>query len=320
MKNQITVDQLSKTYTVPQKQPLIKSMLFPKSKLITAVDSLSFSIKSGESVSLLGPNGAGKTTTLKLLSGLLYPTSGRINVLGHAPFSRHYDMLRHIALVMGNKTSLNWDLSPRQNYQLFKTIYRLADSEYNHYLSSLLDLLDLSLLMDTPVRKLSLGQRLKAELCGSILHRPQILFLDEPTLGLDVIAKRRIRQFLRRINREQGTTLILTSHDMVDIENVSDRVIVINQGKLIYDDSLSKLKSFYQDKKYFTVTFEEKIDPKKISPLADIISHHDLVFTLAVPISKQGEFLSTLTANYPVDDIDIRQVPLDEIMENLFTS
>jgi len=225
----------------------LKSVFVPKNRDVVAVDRISLKIKKGESVALLGPNGAGKTTTLKMLTGLLYPSSGKVEVLGYTPTDRKYSFLSQIALVMGNKSGLSWDLSAYQSFKLFQSIYRLEKKEMEDTVEELAFLLEVKDSLDVPVRKLSLGQRLKMELIGAILHQPKLLFLDEPTIGLDVIAKRKIRVFLRRLHEEKGTTILLTSHEMADIEKVCNRVVVINKGKLVLDSSLIKLNRQYKN-------------------------------------------------------------------------
>lgn len=318
MEKIIEVKNLTKIYEVPIKQSFWKSIFWTKNKPLVAVDKISFEINEGESVAILGPNGAGKTTTLKMLSGLLYPSSGEVGVLGFVPTDRDRRFLKQIALVMGNKNSLSWDLSARQSFELFKSIYEIKESDYQKRLVELTELLGATELLDTPVRKLSLGQRLKMELVGAILHRPKLLFLDEPTIGLDVVSKRKIRNFLRYLHKEEGTTIILTSHEMADIEMVSDRVVVVNQGKIVFDDKLEKLLHNYADKKYLTVTFNNPVESSKLKGLGKIISKKELSVTLEISKKSQGKVMAELTEKYEVDDIDVRSVPLDEIMEDLF--
>lgn len=318
MEKIIEVKNLTKIYEVPIKQSFWKNIFWTKNKPLVAVEKINFEIEESESVALLGPNGAGKTTTLKMLSGLLYPSSGEVKVLGFIPTERDRGFLRQIALVMGNKNSLSWDLSARQSFELFKSIYEIKESDYQKRLVELTELLDATEFLDTPVRKLSLGQRLKMELVGAILHRPKLLFLDEPTIGLDVVSKRKIRNFLRHLHKEEGTTIILTSHEMADIEMVSDRVVVVNQGKIVFDDKLEKLLHNYADKKYLTVTFNNPVESSKLKGLGKIISKKELSVTLEISKKSQGKVMAELTEKYEVDDIDVRSVPLDEIMEDLF--
>lgn len=318
MEKIITVKNLTKIYEVPIKQSFWKSIFWSQNKNLVAVDKINIEIEEGESVALLGPNGAGKTTTLKMLTGLLYPTSGQIEVLGFRPTERKREFLKQIALVMGNKNSLSWDLPARSSFELFKDIYEIKQKDFEERLLELSELLEVVEFLDTPVRKLSLGQRLKMELIGAILHRPKLLFLDEPTIGLDVVSKRKIRNFLRQLNKTEKTTIILTSHEMADIETVSDRVMVINGGVKVFDDSLEKLLHNYQDKKYLTVTFEKPVKRIDLEKIGKLLSKKELVATLEISKKNQGKVMAKLTEKYEVDDIDVRSVPLDEIVEDLF--
>ncbi len=314
----IEVKNLTKVYKVPVKQSFWRSVFWSKSKDLVAVDNIDIEIAEGESVALLGPNGAGKTTTLKMLTGLLYPSGGKIEVLGYTPTERKREFLKQIALVMGNKNSLSWDLPAVLSFELFKEIYGISKVDFEKRVRELSQLLEVEEFLDSPVRKLSLGQRLKMELIGAILHRPKLLFLDEPTIGLDVVSKRKIRMFLRDLNKKEGTTIILTSHEMADIETVSDRVMVINGGRKVYDDSLEKLLHNYQDKKYLTVTFEKPVKRVDLEKLGKVLSKKELVATLEIAKKNQGKVMAELTEKYEVDDIDVRSVPLDEIVEDLF--
>ncbi len=255
-----------------------------------------------------------------MLTGLLYPSGGEVEVLGFTPTNRDREFLMQIALVMGNKNSLSWDLSARQSFELFKTIYEIREEDFVSRLLELAKLLDATEFLDIPVRKLSLGQRLKMELIGSILHRPKLLFLDEPTIGLDVVSKRRIRNFLRYLHREEKTTIILTSHEMADIEMVSDRVIVINSGAVVFDNSLEKLLKNYRDKKYLTVTFKTPVKSTELKKYGKVVSKKEFSATLEISKKNQGKVMAEIAEKYDVDDIDVRSVPLDEIMEDLFDS
>ena len=314
----VKIENLTKTYKVPVKQSFVKSIFVPKDREVVAVDKISLEIKRGESVALLGPNGAGKTTTLKMLTGLLYPTSGEIEVLGYKPIERKYSFLSQIALVMGNKSGLSWDLSAYQSFRLFESIYRLEKKKMEETVRELCILLEVEDFLDIPTRKLSLGQRLKMELIGAILHEPKLLFLDEPTIGLDVTAKRKVRDFLRGLHGEKGTTILLTSHEMADIERVCTRMVVINQGRLVFDDSLAKLMRQYQNKKYLTITFGEEMARERLETFGKLIKSNKFVYTLEVKNGKQAEVISRLVSDFVVRDIDVRGVPLDEIIEDIF--
>lgn len=316
----IDTQNLSKEFTVRTKQSFFMNMFFPKYKKVNAVKNISFSIEKGESVALLGPNGAGKTTTMKMLSGLLYPTSGNINVLNYFPFDRNKEYLKRIGLVMGNKSGLAWDLTPSQNFELIKKIYKINNTIFKQKLYELTDMLDVSKFLDIQVRKLSLGERMKLELLGSLLYSPEVLFLDEPTIGLDIISKQNIRNFLRDIQKNSDVTLLLTSHDMDDVEKVSDRVIIINHGSIVYDNSMQELLRKYKNKKYMTLILTEKINKKIIGQYGKIIDSKPLSFTLEIASADQPKIISELMEKLPIEDIDIVHVPLEEIIADMFTA
>lgn len=314
----VKIENLTKEYSVKVKSGFWKDSFFPKSKKIAAISDISFSINKGESVALLGPNGAGKTTTMKMLSGLLFPTSGNVDVLGHFPFDRERDFLKKIGLVMGNKSGLSWDLTPNQNFELSKKIYKIEEAIFQERVAELTKILDVGDLMDTQVRKLSLGERMKMELIGSIIHGPEILFLDEPTIGLDIISKQKIRNFLREIQKKYQVTLLLTSHDMDDVEKVSDRVIVINHGKIIFDNSMDELLHKYKSKKYLTLILAEEVSSSEVEKLGKIIESKPLSYTIEVSSTDQSRIIAEITEKLPVEDIDIVHVPLEEIVSDLF--
>lgn len=253
-----------------------------------------------------------------MLTGLIYPTAGEISVLGFTPTDRKREFLRDIALVMGNKNSLSWDLTARQNLSLFISMYKTSEKTSWKIIREITEMLEVDDLFDIQIRKMSLGQRLKFELIAAIFHKPAILFLDEPTIGLDIISKRKIRQFLRHINETEKTTIILTSHEMADIEKVCDRVIIINQGKIVFDGSMIALTNKYKDKKYFDVILKRKVDREKLEKYGKIVLAHNLSYTLEVSREKQGEAISNIISKLPVEDIDIKPTPLDEIIEDLF--
>lgn len=313
----INVQNLTKKFEVTVKNNFIKDMINPEKRDVTAVDHISFSVDKGESVAFLGPNGAGKTTTTKMMTGLIFPTEGEIDILGYFPFDRKNEYLKKIGLVMGNKAGLNWDLTPSQSFELLKEIYEIPNDEYNSRIEELTTLLDTKNFLDIQVRKLSLGERMKMELIGAILHNPEILFLDEPTIGLDILSKQKIREFLRKIQKESNITIILTSHDMDDIEKVCDRVIVITQGKKIYDDSMDRLISKYQSEKYVQVKFNQKPNSLELN-FGKLIEEKEGSITLKVDKSELSKLMSYVVENYDVDDIDIEGVPLETIIKDIF--
>lgn len=319
MKPIITVNNLVKKFTIPVKQSFWQRMLTPKEETFTAVNDISFTIGEGESVAFLGPNGAGKTTTMKMLTGILYPTAGDISVMGYTPSSRATAMLKNIGFVMGNKSTLVTDLSARQNYELNKVIYDIEPVEFYNTIDELSELLEVSEHLDRPIRKLSLGQRMKVEVIGSILHKPQILYLDEPTVGLDISSQNNIRNFLARIHKERNITILLTSHNMEDIEQVCERVIIINKGKLVYDDSLEKLRRSFSSKKYIKIIFGNKdADMSDLEKLGICMQRTSDSLTLEIDKNNQAVIIAEIMKNDAVQDIDIEGVPLSKIIEGIF--
>lgn len=311
---------LTKTFKRSIKhKSLLKNLFNPQFEEVIAVDKISFSIEKGESVAFLGPNGAGKTTTIKMLTGLIYPSSGNISVLGYNPFERKRDFLRKIGLVMGNKAGLNWDLTPFQSFELLKDIYEIPNKIYEDNLEELTSLLESKDFLNTQVRKLSLGQRMKMEIIGSILHNPEVLFLDEPTIGLDITSKKNIRNFLRMIQKEKGVTMLLTSHDMDDIEFVSDRVIVINHGRKVYDDEITQLTNKYNQEK-FVKFYLEDTEAFSLSLPNEMISRDEVSVTIKVSSKNLPNTIAEVTSNFDVKDIDIISTPLEEIIEDIYTN
>lgn len=288
-----------------------------------AVDRLDLRIGAGEFVGLLGRNGAGKTTTLKILSGLLRPTAGDARVLGHEPFRRGFDFLRQIALVLGNKTMLWWDVSTMANLELYQALYDMGDQEFRRSVDELADLLGLRDHLDIPVRKLSLGERMKCELMLALVHRPRILFLDEPTIGLDVVSKAAIRQFLARTCAEYGTTIILTSHDMDDVEQLCPRVVLIDQGQLEYDGSPGRLVSSTRPRKQVRCSFATDPEPPPQWPVGVRPSSTDADGRQLV-LEVEREALAGLLSDVPrwgaLVDLEVRDAELDEVMQTVLAN
>jgi ABC-2 type transport system ATP-binding protein len=316
----IHVQNLSKSFKKVKKKNPLKDMFKPDFSKVEAVKNISFSIKKGESVAFLGPNGAGKTTTIKMLTGLIYPTTGEVTVLGFKSHERKKEYLSRIGLVMGNKAGLNWDLTPRQSFELLRQIYNIPHNTFEARLKTLTELLETKRFLDTQVRKLSLGERMKMELIGAILHDPEVLFLDEPMIGLDIISKQKIREFLREIQQKTNVTLLLTSHDMDDIEKVCDRVIVINKGEKVYDDSISNLTAKYNETRYVKFFFEKtpmamSLDLKHGIEIAEKGENYYLYKTTSEMMPR---LISEVTATFELVDIDIISVPLEEIIADLF--
>ncbi len=248
----IEVKNLTKTFKIYKKEPglsgSLKSLFSRKYENKTAVNDVSFSIEEGELIGFIGPNGAGKTTTLKMLSGLLYPSGGSVSVLGYKPFDRKNEFLKQISLVMGQKNQLWWDLPPMDTFLLNKEIYEISDKDFKSRVEELSELLDVKDILNVQVRKLSLGQRMKCELMAALLHHPKILFLDEPTIGLDVVVQQKLRDFIKEYNIKYKATILLTSHYMRDVKHLCKRVVVINYGQIIYDGNLDQLTKQYAKK------------------------------------------------------------------------
>jgi ABC-2 type transport system ATP-binding protein len=267
-------------------------------------------------VGFLGPNGAGKTTTLKMLSGLLYPTSGNVSVLGFEPSRRQSEFLRQITLVMGNRQQLVWDLPALDSFDLMRSIYSIPTQEFTRTRDEFIELLELKELVNKPVRNLSLGERMKMEIAGALLHRPKVLFLDEPTLGLDVTMQRRIRTFIAEYNKRSGATVLLTSHYMADVEALCRRVIVIHHGKLLFDGELSALVEQFSAFKTVGVTLQTT--SADLNKYGQVISQDGSRFTLRVPKAETAQVTARLLADLPVDDLNVEDPPIEDVIEQVF--
>lgn len=319
----ISVKNLRKYYHVYHKEPglggLVKSFFFRHFEDVKAVDEVSFFIGEGELVGFIGPNGAGKTTTLKCLAGLLYPDSGMLNVLGFQPWERKHEYLRKIALVMGQKNQLWWDLPAKETFLLNKEIYEIPDAKFKKNLSELVDLLAVSKVIDVPVRKLSLGQRMKCELIASLLHSPKVLFLDEPTIGMDVIAQKKIRNFIKIYNRRYKATIILTSHYMGDVKELCERVLIIDKGKLVFDGKLQEIVEKYTDHKIIKIVFGKEIDPKRLAKIASVKKYHYPSAVLVVKREASNAAAAELLKDFPVADLNIEEPAIEDIIREVFT-
>lgn len=313
---------LSKTYRVLQKkQGLVQSLraLFrPQYKEVHAVVDVSFAIEPGEIVAFLGPNGAGKTTTLKMLSGLIYPTAGTAQVLGFVPWERLDAFRRQFSLVMGQKNQLWWDLPAADSFQLHKEIYSLPTEQYQRTLGELVDLFGVDELTRQPVRELSLGERMKMELIAALLHQPRLLLLDEPTIGLDVVAQVKIQQCLRDYNRSRGVTMLLTSHYMRDVEALCQRVLVINHGRLVYDGDLSGITTRFGQEKLIRLQFAGREVPADLATFGRVIRHEGPVADLRVERTAVADRLGRLLERYPVADVSVEDPPLEETIAKVF--
>ncbi len=318
----IQVSNLKKYYQVHDKEPgmlgSLKSFVNRKYRDVKAVDDISFEIDAGEIVGFLGPNGAGKTTTLKMLSGLLYPTAGIARVLGYTPNERKPEYLRQMTLVMGQKQQLNWDLPAIETFLVNQAIYEIPQTTYEQTLAELTELLELGPLLKKQVRKLSLGERMKCELAAALLHRPQVLFLDEPTIGLDVTMQTKIRQFVAEYNRRHCATVILTSHYMADVTALCKRVIVIDHGKLMYDGSLADLSARIAPHKLVRVELASALNGHKLSEYGEVLKHKGQRVEFLVPRGKTSETASRILAELPVADVTIEDPPIEDVITRVF--
>jgi ABC-2 type transport system ATP-binding protein len=326
----ISVHDLGKTYKVPEREGGLKaalsSLVNRKTKDVVAVKDISFEIAPGEIVGFLGPNGAGKTTTLKMLSGLLHPTAGRATVLGFTPWHRDAMYLGQMALIMGQRNQLTWDIPVLDSYLLNQAIFRIEEADYKQRLNELIELLELEDLIRKPVRNLSLGERMKCEVAGSLLHQPKVLFLDEPTLGLDVAMQRKIRAFFVEYNTRTGASIMLTSHYMADVEALCERVIVIHHGTLLYDGNLPGLVRRFSPHKTIIVEFEDGIEIDEAA-FSGFERHNDVEIerspigaTFRVPKSETAAITAQLLTAFPVADLTVEDPPIEEVIERVFAS
>jgi ABC-2 type transport system ATP-binding protein len=303
----IEVNKLRRAFQVPVREAgvmaSLRSLLHRETREVVAVDGVSFSIEPGEVVGFLGPNGAGKTTTLKMLSGLLFPTSGTARVLGHDPSGRPAELLRDIALIMGNRNQLQWDLPALDSYELNRRIYKIAPADFTKRRDELIELLDLGELVTKPVRNLSLGERMKAEIAGALLHQPQVLFLDEPTIGLDITMQKRIRSFVAEYNTRNGATVMLTSHYMADVQALCKRVIVIHHGSVVFDGDLAALAERVGITKTITARLADGEEIVVRAERSDVAAR-----------------TAALLAEHDVVDLSVEDPPIDDVIEQVFAT
>jgi ABC-2 type transport system ATP-binding protein len=317
----VHVDELTKIYKVPEREAGLraaaKALFRRQTRDVRAVEAISFDIEAGEVVGFLGPNGAGKTTTLKMLAGLLYPTDGEARVLGHIPSKREREYLRRMTMVMGNRNQLQWDIPALDSFELNRAIYRLQREDYLAMRDELVELLDVGDLVRKPVRNLSLGERMKVEIVGALLHRPQVLFLDEPTIGLDVTMQKRIRVFVDEYNKRHGATVLLTSHYMADVEALCKRVIVIHHGRILFDGQLASLADEFAAYKTIGVVLEDGGAP--LDRYGEIVDHDGDRVSLRVPKAETSRVAAQLLADHEVLDLTIEEPPIEDVIESVFS-
>ncbi len=318
----IEVVELGRTFRVPVREAglaaAIRSLVAREHREVHAVRGVSFTIAPGEVVGFLGPNGAGKTTTLKMLSGLLHPSSGHARVLGHEPAKRERAYLGRITLVMGNRNQLQWDLPVVDSFEMNRAIFAIPRPDFERSRDELVELLEIGDLVTKPVRNLSLGERMKAEIAGAMLHRPQVLFLDEPTIGLDVTMQKRIRTFLAEYNRRHGATVMLTSHYMADVQALCERVIVIDHGRVLFDGPLAALSARFAATKTITVTLP---DPTvDLGGYGEVVARHAGKVTVRVPRGTASTVAARLLADHTVTDLTIEDPPIEDVIESVFAA
>lgn len=320
--NVIEVHSLTKSFrTAIKREGLLgsfKGLFHREYKDYTAVNSVSFSVEKGELLGLLGANGAGKTTLLKMLSGLLNPTSGSATVLGYTPWKRKHDFLRRFSLVMGQRNQLWWDLPAADSFLLNKEIYGLDSSEFISWRNELAERLDVADKLHIQLRKLSLGERMKCELIGALLHKPELVFLDEPTIGLDVVAQHSLREFIQHLNRDYGTTVILTSHYMDDIESLCKRVVVIDEGQLLFDGRLANLTKEFTSEKLLEVEFHKSVSKTDVENYGVVYDFAGERASLRIPSEKTAEIISKMLEKLPIADLTIQAVPIEEVIRTIF--
>lgn len=320
----ISVKNLQKYYRIHEKEPglkgSVKSFFKREYRNAKAVDDISFAIEQGELIGFIGQNGAGKTTTLKVLSGLLYPTGGEVSVLGYKPWDRKPEFQKQFSLVMGQKNQLWWDLPAIETFNLNKEIYEVPDAQYKKTLDALVELLDVKDILKVQVRKLSLGQRMKCELIAALLHNPKVLFLDEPTIGLDVVMQKTMRDFIKQYNREFNSTIILTSHYMEDVKELCKRIIIIDHGKIYFDGLLQEVIDKYARNKILTVVFEGNIKEKDLEEIGEVKEIEGPLAKIVVPRKETAQRSIKLFQKFKVDDINIEEPPIEAIIREVFSN
>ncbi|WP_018461688.1 ABC transporter ATP-binding protein [Thermus oshimai] len=318
----VLAEDLTKHYRVALKEEgllsTLRHFLFRRYREVRAVEGVSFRIAPGERVGFLGPNGAGKTTTLKMLTGLVHPTRGKALVAGHVPWRREKAFLKKITLVMGNKQQLIWDLPALDSFRLNAAIYEIPEGEFRRRVGELSEMLGLTGKLHQPVRKLSLGERMKAELLAALLHRPEVLFLDEPTLGLDVNAQVAVREFLKAYNERYGATLLLTSHYMADISALCERVLVIHRGRLLYDGALEGLLERFAPYREVGLVLARPLPKEALLPFGEVRELAGQEAKLLVPRERLTERVAEILRRLPVEDLEVREPPLEEVIARVF--
>ncbi len=320
----IEVQDISKTFKVNKRKAgipgMIANMFVPKYEYKEAVKKISFNIEEGEMVGFIGPNGAGKSTTIKMLSGILCPDEGNISVGGYVPYKQRKDYVANIGVVFGQKSQLQWDLPVIDSFELLKAIYRIPEDKYKKNLNRFTDMLDMGGFIDQPVRQLSLGQRMRSDIVASLLHSPEIVFFDEPTIGVDIIGKETIRSFIKELNEKDKVTMIFTTHDMQDIEQTCNRLIIIDKGSIMYDGSLHEIRNKYGTSRELIAEFNEET---KVQPINDVIiedkEDRRVSFTFDNNVIDVNKLMHEILGKYSVRDITVKEPEIESIIQKMYT-
>ncbi len=319
----IHVNGLTKTYRVPVRttgvKAALKALVKRETTSVEAIRDISFHISPGEMVGYIGPNGAGKSTTIKIMSGILVPDSGTCEILGRVPWKDRVAHVRHIGVVFGQRSQLWWDVPVQDSFDMLRDIYRVPEKAYQRTAATLTEILDMGDLLKTPVRSLSLGQRMRCELAASLLHRPKLLFLDEPTIGLDAVSKLAVRQFVREMNQREGTTVLLTTHDMNDIEALTHRILLIGKGRILHDGSLEVLRGKYDTQRTITVDFAEGQNPSVIIGVPwEQVAPGRVRYRVDTSVVPVSEVIARLSAELTLKDVTIDAQPVEELIVRLY--
>lgn len=324
--NIITVKNLKKTYKVSERDNTsmmssVKSLFKRKYKYVSAVNNINLSVKRGEIRGLIGPNGAGKSTTIKMLSGILHPTEGTVEVLGHTPWNERESYVMKIGAVFGQKSQLWWDLPPIDTFSLNRHMYKISDKTFNYNIDMFKELLDIEEVIKKPTRQLSLGERMKCEFVCALLHEPELVYLDEPTIGLDIITKDSIRTFIKELNRVKNTTIIITTHDLDDIVNLCENVTIINNGTVVYDETLENLTTYFDNSKVIEIKFTEPVKESQLDAF-NVLSATNMTANIEVNLtgSTIKDEVSKLFTTLPVHDININNIDIEEVIKHIYST
>ena len=310
-----------KIRTKSKEKNIFKRLFSKNTKIVQALKNVNFEVEEGDIVGYIGPNGAGKSTTIKIMSGILNPTSGECKIMGYTPWIERKKYVKNIGVVFGQRTQLWWDVPVSDSFELLKDIYKISDKEYNETLAELTEKLNLGDIINRPLRQLSLGQKMKCELAAALLHKPKILFLDEPTIGLDAVTKLAVRDFVKEINKKWNTTVILTTHDMTDIEALTNKIILIGRGQILYNGTFTEIKEKYDNQKIINVDFKQDYDKIELEGY-EVVSHTKNIATLR---NKPGiifhatDFVNAISKNYEIEDFEVNSISVDEILAKFYT-